>query len=192
MLDPPPLTFSQKLQWIAMLFQWFCRMWTAPVEVWLRKSFGDKYFGTPALFSVIAIPLFATFFPGTNVAPLIAFWWGYFAMLLCARVEMFRRWRRGEVEHTQYSGYSRLHRFFPRTSEVKMKGFVEPMMLAVTGGVCMTFSPALGAYLMTAGWALAMNVRITEMQHRERLLAMTDAAFEQRQLAESFRAVFPG
>lgn len=192
MHEPPPLTYSQKLHRMAMLVQWLCRMWTAPVEVWLRKGFGDKYFGAPAAFAVLAVPLFATFFPESNIAPLVAFWWGYFVMLLYARVEMFRRWRRGEVEHTQYNGYSRLHRFFPRMSEQKMKGLVEPMVLIATGAACLTFSPALGAYLMTAGWAMAVSVRIMEIQDRERVLALTDAAFEQRQLAESFRAVFPG
>lgn len=190
MQETPPLSFAQKLQRMTMILQWFCRMWTAPVEVWLRKGFGDKYFGTPAVFTVIAIPLFATFFPGSNVVGLLAFWWGYFAMLIHARVEMFRRWRRGEVEHTQYSGYSRLHRFFPRMSEEKMKGVVEPILVTMIGAVCLTFSPPLGAYLILAGWAMAMSVRITEMRDRDRLLAVTDAAIEQRQLAEAFRSVF--
>ncbi|MEK6701063.1 MAG: hypothetical protein AABZ53_02290 [Planctomycetota bacterium] len=189
--EPPPLSFAQKTQQLVNFLKFICMTFSAPVEVWLRRGFGDRYFSKAALFSVVLIPFWGTLFPGTDLTLLFGFWWSYFIMLLFARIAMFRRWTRGEVEHTLYSGYSRLHRFFPRASELKIKETIEPMLVFIIGVVFLTMSPALGLYLMVASFAMAVSIRITMIETRQRLLQLTDAAFEQRELAEAFRRVFP-
>ncbi len=191
MQEQQPLTFAQKMQSAVNWIQFACHTFSAPVEVLLRTGFGQNYFGLPALFSLLLIPLWGTFFPDCSLTPLFGFWWGYVAMMLVARIDQFRRSSRGEVEHTRYSGLSRLHRLFPRASELVVKGSLEPVLVLIVGFGILAVSPPLGSYLIVAGISMMVTVRIAIMDDRRRLQELSDAAIEQRQLAQQFRAVFP-
>lgn len=190
MFDQQDSSFPQRMQATLAWLTLFLRMLIAPVVVWTRTGFGDRYFGFPAFFSLIFIPLWGTFFPDDNPLPLLVFWFGYIAMLAVARTAMYRRWLRGEIEHRYYNGYSRLHRLFPNASEVAMKETIEPGMVAVVGLLLVGLSPPLGMYLVFAGIGIAIDSLLIAMHQRARLLDLTDAAIEQRQLAEQFRSVF--
>lgn len=191
MQEERPMTFAQKMQSTVNWVQFACHTFSAPVEAWLRHGFGQNYFGVSALFSLLLIPLWGTFFPDSSLTPLFGFWWGYLAMMLVARIDMFRRWSRGEVEHTRYSGRSRLHRILPRASELAVKGSIEPVFVLILGIGVLTLSEPLGSYLIAAGISMMVSVRIAIMDDRRRLQELSDAAIEQRQLAHQFRAVFP-
>lgn len=190
MFDQPPPNLHQRMQMTLAWVLLVVRMLIAPVVVWTRRGFGDSYFGFPAFFALVFIPLWGTFFPDASPLPLMVFWFGYIAMLAVARYGMFRRWLRGEIEHRLYNGYSRLHRLFPNMDETTMKATVEPAAVFITGLLLLAISQPVGMYLAFAAIGIAIDTRIITMQERARLLDLTDAAIEQRQLTEQFRSVF--
>ena len=127
----------------------------APLEPFLRRGFGPRYFGLPALLGLFLVPFWMVLWPGEDPAPIIGFWWLFILMQLLARLESVSPAARRRLIHTRYNGQPRLAAVFRRTPERTLKAAHEPWLAMLAGAVALAFSGPLGSYLIVAGFCLA-------------------------------------
>lgn len=163
------------------------RALAAPVEVCIRRRFGSRYFGVPALVGCLLVPTWMVFWPRESALGITAFWFVYLFNQLAARVESVRMAARGDIMHSRYNGRPMLCGLFPRMSERAVKASVEPVLVIAAGALAMAPSPPLGSYLIAAGVALAITHAVAAAVDRARAMELHDSFLEQRDLAERFR-----
>ena len=161
----------------------------ASVEVFLRREIGSRYMDKQGALAVLLIPGWCLFWPEKDPRPLCWFLGAY--LVMCARVRFtsLRRRLRGEEGHTRYNGWPRILSLplLRRLSEAKAKAVVEPLLVIGTGALVMNSNPPLGSYLVAAGCGLGLAHGAIEARERTRLMDMSDAVIDQRNLAERFR-----
>src|SRR5258708_18524770 len=82
----------------------FVRGVAVSVEVFLHKRFGARYLGQYAAVGFLGIVLFGVFARANQRGPLIWFGLAFLYAWLCAQVDAWRRFCRGDNEHSRYSG----------------------------------------------------------------------------------------
>lgn len=157
------------------------------VVVFLRRNFGERYLGGPAVCVLVAVPLFVTAWPGHDVRPLMWFMPVYLYACFLHRTVILRRKRRGVVVHSFYGGDSLLRRFFPHVSESTMRRGLEPLSALLAGVFLMPLSEPLGSYIMLAAIGLYISECVTDITQREHVQRMHDAYAEQQFYTEQFR-----
>lgn len=160
-----------------------------PLEVLLRRRFGARFFGFPTLAGLVAIPVWITFWPEKNPGPMTGFGALVLLMLIRARVESLRMVAKGDLVHTRYNGWPRIAAIFRRTSETKIKGFIEPVLGLGVGVATMYVYEPLGSFLIVSSIALGMINSTIDAVEQARAMEMNDALIEQQGLAERFREV---
>ncbi len=183
----PGWTPIQDSKQAANVLVFVARALASPVEVFLRKRFGCRYFGVASLGGLVAVPMWMLFWPQDDPRPIMGFWLLYLVMQLRARLESMWMMHRGNIMHSRYNGSSRLARVFPKCSESTIKGGVEPAIVCIIGVLLMTVSEPLGSYLVVAGISLALTNSVIEAVDRVQAIEMHDAFIEQRALSERFR-----
>jgi len=161
--------------------------WAATVEVFLHRSFGQRYLGVAGAVGIMVVLAFSMVWPGFNLAPLMLFLGVFVVMCARARLESWRECRRGIVQHSYYNGYPRLMRFLPTWNEVSVKRFVEPCLTFFLAMILMPVNPPLGCYLVVAACCLAGTNSTYDQWNRMQALEMNDAVITQRQIAGKFR-----
>ncbi len=78
------------------------------VEVFLHSRFGERYIGGQAAAAVVIIPCFGMLFPEHDIRPLFYFLGSFLVMCFLQRMDIMRRLRRGDREHSLYNGFPRL------------------------------------------------------------------------------------
>lgn len=164
----------------------------APLEPFLRRGFGPRYFGLPALLGLFLVPFWMVLWPGEDPRPIVGFWWLFILMQLIARLESVGKRARQRPVHTRYNGTPRLSAIFRGTSEHTLKARHEPWLAILAGAAALPFSLPLGSYLIAAGLCLAVCASVGEAVERARALQLRDAWIEQQLLAERFRAMQRG
>lgn len=160
------------------------------VEVFLHRRLGARYLGLQAAAVILLVPLYSLFWEGHDVAPLAQFLAVYLVMCFFHRIGNAARSRRGGAqEHTRYTGYPRLMRLLPRTSERTVKLVIEPIIVFLVGTFTLPASEPLGSYLMLASAGLIVSTHLSAGYERTRALDMHDASIDQRQLAEDFHGM---
>ncbi len=162
------------------------QVFSAPLEVMLRKNFGKNYFGWPSFLALFAIPMWMLFYPGEDPEPIMIFWCLFVLMQFRARIESGIRSARGKGGHTRYNGEPSLMRFFPKLTEKKAKA-TESLIVMLIGVFMLAVSEPLGTYLMASGFCLGLVGSMIESSERAKTEQMHDAWLEQEQLAERFR-----
>lgn len=161
--------------------------WALSMEVFLRREFGSRYIGAYGALVPIIILLQAMMWNGQDLRPLFLFCGVFLVFCGGARLDALRRARRGEVNHTYYSGRPLLKTFFPWCSEATVKKFVEPLFVAAIGIFLTDWNPPLGIYVTFSSCALFMRVHSAEMWLRRRAAEMNDAVLEQQDVTQRFR-----
>jgi len=158
--------------------------WALSMEVWLRHGFGSRYIGIQGITVIPIIIGFSMLFEGHDIRPLYYFLLGYLGMVGFRRAQMVIRVRKGERNHSRYSGTPGL---MPRWSEITVKKYVEPIFTFFTGIVICQFNAPLGAYVFIGGFMLMLAISSAERWTRQRVREMNDAVSEQEVIAERFR-----
>lgn len=165
-----------------------CRGFAVSLEVFLHRGLGSRYLGLQAAAVLVLVPLFGCAWEGHDLTALLLFLPAYLLMCLVARADMFRRRRRGEHCHTQYSGWPRLLKPGARMTELSCKQYVEPLLALAAGFVLHQLGERpLGAYVMFSAVCLAISTNVDVAIDRLRAENMNDAVIEQELLAERFR-----
>jgi hypothetical protein len=158
------------------------RIGAVSVEVFLRRGFGQRYFGLQALLVLLLIPLWSSCCPEQDPRPLMTFLAAYVVMLLVARVGIFCRWIRGTSPHSYYAGEPLVGRLLPWLPERAVKRFVEPLVVFAGGFYLCEFSAPLGKYLMFAAGCLLVTAWLNDLWLRKRSLDVRDAMIEQQEV----------
>lgn len=183
---------SQKQQYAAFVswLAYLCQILETSVVVFTRSGFGRRYFGLQAFAVLPLLLLYTTFWPEHDPRPIFGYLGAYIVAVALARIGSVRRQRRGEVQHSQYSGTPSILRWpiFRRwLKESTAKGFVEPILVIAFGvGIARLHEP-LAVYLVAAAFGQMIAFGIAQAYEDQRLMDMRDAYLEQQHLAERFR-----
>ena len=158
------------------------------VEVFLHRRFGERYLGLYAWTPLIAIPFPSLFFPPEDFGPPFVFMLMYLVLLLLDYLEIWRRCRRGDREHSRYNGEPMWFGSFGITHERSVKLYVEPLLVLGIGAAVLGYNVPLGGYLIFAGFSLAATNQKIDWWDRQQVVDMHDAVMDQQQRAERFRS----
>lgn len=184
----PPLReqYAAFASWLALL----CQALETSIVVFLRKGFGERYFGGQAAAVIPLILVYSLAWEGQDPTDLMCFLGLYLLGCVMARAGSARAARRGEVVHSHYSGWPiilDMRPFRGRLSERSAKATVEPLLVFAVGLLLMELSEPLGCYLLMAAGGLAISMRMAIAYERQLLLDARDAYLAQRRLAERVR-----
>jgi hypothetical protein len=157
------------------------------VEVFLHSRFGERYIGGQAAAAVVLIPCFGMLFPEHDIRPLVYFLGSFLVTCFLQRVDIMRRLRRGDREHSMYNGFPRFLRKSRAYREQPIKETWEPTLVFIVGSLLLKFSQPLGLYLMFTAFCLMSSNRIIREVEARRLADLHDALFEQRLTMERLR-----
>jgi hypothetical protein len=109
-----------------------------------------------------------------------------FAVVM-AQVGAIRRSRRGDHDHTQYSGWPVMLRQSAAHKEMRFKQLVEPLVVLIIGLLVEGENKPLGVYLMFAAACLFISNSLSRLAQKRRVDDMRDAVFAQQHTASQFR-----
>jgi hypothetical protein len=156
-------------------------------EVFLHSRFGERYIGGQAAAALVLIPCFGMLFPQHDIRPLFYFLGSFLVMCFLQRMDIMRRLRRGDREHSMYNGFPRLLRRSRGDREQSVKEMLEPVLVFVAGSLLLETNQPLGFYLLFAAFCLMSSNRLIRDADERRLADLHDALFEQRQTMERLR-----
>jgi len=158
--------------------------WALSMEVWLRHGFGSRYIGIQGAVVIPLMFFYSMLWEGHDIRPLYFFLLCYLGLVAYRRAEMAMRVRRGERNHSRYSGTPAL---MGKRSEIAVKKYVEPAFTFFVGILICQFNIPLGVYVFLGGIMLLLTIQSTERWVRMRVREMNDAVFDQEVISERFR-----
>ncbi|HEY4310170.1 MAG TPA: hypothetical protein VGN12_12025 [Pirellulales bacterium] len=159
------------------------------IEVFIRRDFGGRYIGAQAVLAAVLIPGYCQAWSPNDAFPMVCFYFLFLGAAIAKAIRGYLRMRRGQSDHTRYSGRPNVLTTFPRQSDDKAKKYVEPMLVFIAGMVLLHLTPALALYLCVASACLHLSAWETEKWMRKRAWDMNDAVCEQQDIAERFRGL---
>lgn len=186
-----------KAEWILGFLSLASGCFAISVVPFIRKDFGERYFGWLNLFfgyTVIANFTFLGAILGSmmgmfgrraSASPqlMMLCWLAFIALSIYHRREISRKNKAGLEWHSMYIGTSILP--LPFSVEVVHK-FAEPGIVLGVGWFISAISPQVGWWLMISGAALFANNHIVYYQQRQAILDMRDAEIEARNISKAF------
>lgn len=170
------------------LAMFILRVWGVSLEVFLHRGMGDRYLGNQAAAVLLLVPLYASFWKGYDVRPLLYYLVFYVLACWISRWKSARARARGELCHSRYSGWPRFLGPKARVDEITMKRFYEPAMACAIGWtIRYSYNVPLGTFVMIGSWCLFSWVGISHAYHEAKARDLNDAAIEQELLAGRFR-----
>lgn len=165
------------------------RVAAVSVEVFLHKRLGSRYCRAQA---AMVVPLgviyaWAWNFSGYRIEPVMYFFGAYLVALVISQIAILIRIRRGDQEHSMYSGYPWMLRPSLAARELRIKLWFEPFLVGLIGVLVNELDKPLGVYLMIAGCSLFINNALAALWRRRQVVDLQDAVFEQSHLAGTFR-----
>lgn len=159
------------------------------VEVFLHRRFGIHYLRHYAPLGTALMIVYAFCWPPEEAIPFLVFCGAFLATWLLTQLEVWRRFYRGDNEHSRYGGYPRLLRRHLAHREYRVKQFFEPMLVGCLGYlVCETNRP-LGIFWMFAAACLFITNAYKRAWYTRQGIAMHDAVLEQHETADRFRQI---
>lgn len=150
-----------------------------PLEVMLHRNFGSRFFAMKGARACLFMVVWPVLFPRSSPLPMLLFLLLFLIALNKARLDAWRRERRGEISHSRYSGFPVLCIKHPTWSEITVKRYVEPGLAIVFGALTIpAFNQALGAFLIAGGMAMAMSVGAQLKLEKERRRDLQDALID--------------
>lgn len=173
----------RQAEWILALLILVSSCFTVSVVPFLRRDFGERYFGWINLFfgyTVIANFAFLGNIIGVAAGNRFSFlmtacWLSFVAMSLYHRWEISRKNRTGQEWHSMSMGTSILP--FP-FSEEKIFKCIEPALIFLAGVVLWKMTHVVGLWLMISGLSLLVNNHLVYYFQRENILNIRDAQIE--------------
>jgi hypothetical protein len=152
------------------------------VEVFLHRRMGAAAAGMQAVLALVIIPAHVAMFPEHDPRPLLCLLPAYLGACFCSRTGVLLRERRGDYEHSRYTGWPWLMNFgwARRIGEKGVKTVVEPLLVAGLGGLTLEFNQPLGSYWLVAALCLLMKAGVDNRSLAERSSYMRDLAIEHR------------
>lgn len=160
---------------------------TRTLTVFFHKGHGSQYLGLEAALAVPLILVFAVFWPGHDLQPLMVFLWAYLGACLFARLKMWGAESRGEIIHSRYDGRPRLMSILKTRDELSIKGTTEPAIALAIGFVTLMFNQPLGMFLVLAAFAQAINVSMVAAYEKAQTRQSIDSMIEARQHTDRVR-----
>ncbi len=139
--------------------------------------------------AAVLIPGYCLAWSPSNAFPVICFYFLFLGAAVAKAIRAYLRMRRGQSDHTRYSGRPNVLTTFPRLSEDKAKKYVEPLFVFTAGLLLVHLTPALALYLCVGAACVHLSAWETEKWMRTRALDMNDAVYEQQDIAERFRGL---
>lgn len=164
-----------------------CRGIAMTAEIFLHRHIGERAVGATGTVGALALLAFMSFWPRHDIRPLLVLLVLYVAACGATQVAALRRRRRGRAFHSRYTGYPRIAKLLPWLDERRIKGGVEPLLLAVGGLLLMPVNVPFGAYMLVVSCAMSVATGAAESAERRRSTDLQDTFIEQQQLAERFR-----
>jgi hypothetical protein len=172
------LTFQQRMA----LAEWAAFFGALTVMPILRRNVGYRLLKPGwVLVSTAMMFLVAAFVKHTPYAEnLKAFAFFFFVIALSERFRRWRELRRGVHVHTYYLGDSRLEWLTPKSKRHTRPAArnLEPLLCAGAGFVIYNICPAVGGWLIFAGFCLNVVEHRTYKRERERTLDTLDGLVE--------------
>lgn len=152
--------------------------------VFFRCRCGTHAFGLNGLFALLMIVVYAGVAEATEMFPFLVLW---LAFLCIRRGESVTMARRGQVEHSRYSGWPWLAIRFPFVRrEQTAVGLIEPLFCLLAGTFLMPLSQPMGGFILLGVVSLTVKAGTEREINSARVRAMRDAQIENQQLVERF------
>ncbi len=157
-------------------------------QVFTHRRMGAKYLNGMRFFTAMLLLVFITQGCTSNAEFMVMYWLGYavIAAWVMQHIDIVRRRRKFDLEHSQYNGWPRLCDS-TGWSEDTVKLWLEPFCVAAFGVAVAWLLPMPGVTFALAGACMGMN-RMDQLRH-ERIAAeeMFDAELYGAELAGGFR-----
>jgi hypothetical protein len=185
MRDQPQQKPFQELRDNAQVALGIAQAIASMVLFWLHRpgTMGSRYVGIQTVIGFLFLWAYAPFF-FPHDSPVAMIWFASITtgLMLLHRICFAFRLGNGYLQHSQYSG-TPWFRFV--RSEIRMKSFVEPMLVWAPGTLLLPCSIPLGTYLMLAGVCLAIDTAYQVSARDARLQALRDSRIEQKQVMDA-------
>ena len=168
-----------------------CMSYSTSVEVFLHRNMGERYLGFQAVAVLLLVPLHTVFMETRD--PELTAWFLLFYLLFCfvQRCNMWERRKRGQFEHSQYNGYPLLRGEKATISEIAVKTWAEPGLVALVGLLLCQHDRAFGTFIMTCGASMCIKGLVGYQLREAEVTDMRDSMIEQQQKANRFRQSMP-
>lgn len=174
---------------IEMIFGLVVGAGAASSEVFLHRRFGSRYLGVQASAVFLIVPMFAGTFPEDSPEPLIGFLAVYLLMVIIARIDIWKRRRKRDLEHSYYNGWPFLLRSTALRYEYFFKQVIEPILVFGVAAIIAPLNRPLGLYLLFSLFCLFFKTFHMNEQYQRQLMDADDALMEQQSLAERLRGL---
>lgn len=162
------------------------RLFSMTAEVFLRHSFGERYFNLFSMCGSCVLLGVASQFPGQQLMPF--FFVAFLVMCVVHRIAIFKRGRQGVRWHSRYAGTS--YGFWQalpfRQHTIQL--YFEPALILGVGFLVFNISArgdALGLWLMFSGICLAASGQMDAFRVRSQILDVIDNQIESEHLNAS-------
>jgi hypothetical protein len=177
-------------QLLAAMLKGLSRAIAMTIEVFIHRDFGHWYVNS-GFMGVIAIFVFAAFFPDQDLRPMYLFMLVFgVRWLIVATIAGVRYWRGKNVVHSRYTGRPYLWALLPSWKEVNVK-HLESVAALVAGFLLHHFYRPLGDYVLSAATVVLLRGYNYDMNQRDRAVEMNDSVIETQMAAEKFREMRP-
>ncbi|MBX9653852.1 hypothetical protein K2Y11_09585 [bacterium] len=182
-------TFSEKMNAIEAVFNLVIGAGAVSGEVFLHRRFGKRYLGTQAFAVFLVVPIFAMFFPQDNPELLMSFLPVYLGMVILARLGIWWRHRKRDIEHSYYNGWPIFLRSSAIRNEYFCKQVLEPGLILAIAVWIAEWNRLFACYLLFVTFCLVFNNLRMRDQEQKRVMDVDDAIIQQQQLAERLRGL---
>lgn len=140
-------------------------VWATSITTFMRRCTGRDIPGFTGLCILVWIPIY---FVITEEPAILWLWPAYLLAQLCQRFGQLRRFMRGIVLHSHYTGWPWLAMLCGARSEKQAKMMIEPMLSATFGCTLAFWHPYAGLYFVAgAGAMLIVSAAIEDRDQRE-------------------------
>ena len=137
-------------------------VWATSITTFMRRCTGRDIPGFTGLCILVWIPIY---FVITEEPAILLLWPAYLLAQLCHRVGQLRRFMRGVVMHSYYTGWPWLAMLVGARSEKQAKLVIEPMLSMLFGFTLAFWHPYAGLYFVAG--AVAMLIVSAAMEERD-------------------------
>lgn len=174
-------------QFLAGLALCVVASWAYVVETFLHSGKGHNYVAARAPVAGLLLLFYPLFWDGHDCRPFFGLFIGFIVANGIQRAAcVFRRWR-GELIHSQSSGWARLKWIAPRMTHRQFKHWCEPPLVIAVGAVLCGIDPVSGVFVMVAGTFLFINETDNANCEFQRVVGVNDSVIESQLVADRFR-----
>lgn len=174
-------------QFLAGAGLWVVASWAYVIETFLHWGKGHNYVAARAPFAGVILLFYPLLWEGHDCRPFLGLIGAFVVANAIQRAAcVVRRWR-GELIHSQSSGWSRLKWMAPRMTHRQFKHWCEPPLVVAVGALLCGLDPMSGVFVMVAGTFLFINETDNATREFQRVVSINDSVIEGQFVTERFR-----